>query len=157
MSQKLPEIIIFICSVGLLCVIFGIVMFLRGQRWERRMMKLNASEFNSITKASRKKMATRDLDDMYLVAKRAIYAATSKGQTRTFAILGKKVPEVYGEQFGKLFLKPFMDRMTNEGFDITYLPNGSMQMSRKQEEPAFDISWKNAEDDVFEDGLTTNE
>ena len=130
-------------------------------RKDTRILKFNASDFRDLGTVTRNSMAVKDLKILYRRVKYAVASAVSHGKSTTYVSIGRKLPQLYGIHFTKLILKPFIERMTREGFVVTYLPNGSMQMEKQSREPSFEISWKDAEDtdeaDELEGKGTTDE
>ena len=87
----------------------------------------------------------RDLNGLYRAVKREVTSAANKGMFSTFVEIGS-FRKAYGANFASLIVDPFVARMTSEGFSVEYLPNGSMRMPKHNREPAFEVSWKYAED-----------
>ena len=152
MNQTL---LVILCTCGAMLLILGLIIgswYVSSRRKERRILKFKASDFRDLGTVTRNSMAMKDLQALYRKVKYSVTYAANHGKFSTFVLVGNKLPHIYGAQFTKLILKPFIDRLTKEGFSVNYLPNGSMEMEKQNREPAFEVSWKDAEDSEVEDG-----
>ena len=146
MNQTL---LVILCTCGAMLLILGLLIgtwYVSNRRKERRILKFKASDFRDLGTVTRNSMAMKDLQALYRKVKYSVTYAANHGKFSTFVLVGNKLPHIYGAQFTKLILNPFIDKLTKEGFSVTYLPNGSMQMEKQNKEPAFEVSWKDAED-----------
>ena len=146
MNQTL---LVILCICGAILLILGLIIgtcYVSSRRKERRILKFKASDFRDLGTVTRNSMAMKDLQALYRKVKYSVTYAANHGNFSTFVLVGSKLPQLYGIHFTKLILKPFIERMTREGFAVTYLPNGSMQMEKQNREPSFEISWKDAEE-----------
>jgi len=129
--------------------VFALVaaVFISEGRRERRIMGFSANDFYELGTINRNRKAIKDLNKLYGRAKYMAFDAVSNGSSKVFVPISPKLPREYGEHFDKLLLNPFIQKLTKEGFSVTYLPNGSIQMEKHDwNKPAFEISWKPAAD-----------
>lgn len=140
-----------VITVGIsLAVLAVIVLAFRfmGRKNETRIMSFSASDFRALGTANRNRMAIKDLNTMYRKVKYSAARAANNCKSRALVLLDKRIAGAYGEQFDKLFLNPFTERLTKEGFTVKYHPNGTMEMAsvdkRHVNDPTFEISWKDA-------------
>ena len=137
---------------------FAIAFLVADRKKERRIMRFSASDFHDLGTVSRNSIVKKDLKQVYRKVKYAVTSAANRGKFSTFVPIGNKLPLAYGEQFTALFLTPFIERLKKEGFAISYLPNGSMEMDSKDKVPAFSISWKDVteQDDIAQEEKITD-
>ena len=153
MNQTL---LVILCTCGAMLLILGLLIgswYVSNRRKERRILKFKASDFRDLGTVTRNSMAMKDLQALYRKVKYSVTYAANHGKFSTFVVVGNKLTQIYGVQFAKLILNPFIDKLAKEGFSAPYLPNGSMQMEKQNKEPAFEVSWKDAEDQDDNDDM----
>ena len=145
MTDTIMLIVFTVLGMSILVCLCVTIWLVARRRNDRRIMRFTAEDFRELGTVARNSMATRDLNCLYRAVKREVTSAANKGLFSTFVEIGS-FRKAYGANFASLIVDPFVARMTSEGFSVEYLPNGSMRMPKRNKEPAFEISWKDAED-----------
>ena len=144
MADTVMIIVLTVLGTGILVCLCVAIWLVARRRNDRRIMRFTAEDFRELGNVARNSMATRDLNCLYRAVKREVTSAANKGLFSTFVEIGS-FRKAYGSNFASLIVDPFVARMTSEGFSVEYLPNGSMQMPKRNKEPAFEVSWQDAE------------
>lgn len=137
-------LILTIVSIAVIVLIIVSVCYIKRKRQSNEVLRFSADDFASVATISLERKARKVLDALYRRAKSEILKAALSSTYVVFISLDAKTCNKFGDQLESLVVNPFIKKMQEEKFTVTYYPNGFIEYDSDSQNPLFSLKFQPA-------------